>query len=271
MKKIVRIGMILVAILFFIPIAYTFANSFMEYAQIQHEGVHFIPERFNLEQYYTLITDKASYFQFFLNSVRLTGIIIIGQIFIGILAAFGLSKLPSKISNIILLFYIFVLLLPFQVTLIPNYIIFEQFERLTKLPVINTYWAIILPGIFSSFGVFLLKQFIRDIPKEYLEAAEIDGATDWKLLFNVIIPILRPAIVSLAILVFIDNWNLIEQALVFIKDMDKMPLSVFLEVVYKYDYKVFYGGSVLYMIPTIIIYIKGEKYLKQGLMAGGTK
>lgn len=271
MKKLAKILVIIISILFVIPIIYTFSNSVMEYSQIQHEGLHFIPEKFNLEQYYTLITDKASYFQYFINSIKITGSIILGQLAIGVLAAYGISKLPVKIGNVIIAFYIFVLLLPFQVTLIPNYIVFEKFEHLTQIKLINTNLAIILPGIFSSFGVFLLKQFIRDIPNEYLEAAEIDGANDFTVLRKVIIPILRPALVSLAILVFIDNWNLIEQALVFLKDANKYPLSVFLENIYRGDYKVFYAGSVLYMIPTIVIYVKGEKYLKQGLMAGGTK
>jgi multiple sugar transport system permease protein len=243
----------------------------MDSVQLNHEGLQFIPNQFNLHQYYLIITDKASYFRYFFNSAKITIGVISGQVLISLFGAYGLYKMPKRLGNVILSLYVFALLLPFQVTLIPNYIVFETIERLFEFEIIDTHMALILPGIFSSLGIFLLRQFMQDIPSAYLEAAEIDGATNIQILFKVILPLLRPAIISLVVLVFIDNWNLIEQSLVFIKDPVKEPLSVFLEKIYNGDLKVFYAGSVLYMVPTLMIFYKGEKYIKEGIMTGGIK
>lgn len=167
--------------------------------------------------------------------------------------------------------YILAVLLPFQVTLVPNYLVLDKIHRALDFQILDTHLSIILPGIFTSFGVFLLRQFIRDIPSEIIEAARIDGAGYIKILFKVVLPMIKPAIFSLVILTFIDNWNLIEQAVIFIDTPAKMPLSVFLENIYYNDYKVFFAGAVLYIIPALVIFIKGEKYLQEGLVIGRNK
>ena len=178
-------------------------------------------------------------------------------------------KFPG--SSWIFAIYILAVLLPFQVTLVPNYLVFDKIERLLRFKILDTHLAIVLPGIFSSFGVFLLRQFIRNIPNELVEAARIDGAGYINILFRIIIPAIKPAIFTLVILTFIDNWNLIEQAIIFIDTESKVPLSVFLENIYYNDHSVFFAGAVLYIMPAIFIFIKGEKYLNEGLGLGGSK
>lgn len=269
MKRILIIILIAISLLYIFPIAYTFTNSFMDDKQINSYYIETIPDQFNLQQYYSLALDKGEYFKFFLNSVKLTVVIIVGQIVIGIFAAFALAKLKFSGSNIIFAVYVLAVLLPFQVTLVPNYLVFDKLERIFDIQLLDTHWAIILPGVFSSFGIFLMRQFIRSIPNEIIEAARVDGASYITILFKIVIPVIKPAIYSLVILTFIDNWNLIEQAIIFLDTPKKLPLSVFLENIYYEDYKVFFAGAVLYVMPALLILIKGEKYLREGLIMGG--
>ena len=269
MKRLLIIILIGISLLYVFPIAYTFSSSFMDDKQINSYYIETVPDQFNLQQYYTLALDKGEYFKFFQNSVKLTVLIIAGQIVIGIFAAFALAKMKFSGSSLILAVYVLAVLLPFQVTLVPNYLVFDKLERMFDIQLLDTHWAIILPGIFSSFGVFLMRQFIRGIPNEIIEAARVDGASFFTILFRIILPVIKPAIYSLVILTFIDNWNLIEQAVIFLDTTKKLPLSVFLENIYYEDYRVFFAGAVLYIVPALVILIKGERYLKEGLVMGG--
>lgn len=114
------------------------------------------------------------------------------------------------------------MMLPVQVTLVPNYILFD------KIGLIGSYLSLILPGIFSTFGVFLLTQVFSAIPNDMIEAAKIDGANHFQILIRIIIPCSKTGIASLIILCFIDSWNMIEQPLAFLKNYLKYPLSIFL-------------------------------------------
>ncbi|SKC87654.1 carbohydrate ABC transporter permease [Maledivibacter halophilus] len=271
MKKVALVLIIIIAFLYLIPIIYVFTNSFMDERQLSSDGVHLIPEAFNLQQYYRIALFKGQYFKFFLNSLKITSIIIGGQLVFSVIPAYAFAKMRFPGRNIIFIIYVMALLLPFQVTLVPNYLVFDKLEKMLKIQFIDTHLALILPGIFNTFGVFLLKQFIREIPDEIIQAAKIDGACDFKIFFTIIIPIIRPAILSLIVLTFIDNWNILEQAIVFIDSVEKLPLSLFLETIYYDDFSVFYGGGVLYMIPAIIIFLRCEKYLREGFNVGGNK
>lgn len=269
MKKVLILVLIAISLLYIYPISYTFTNSFMDSKQINSYYIETIPEQFNIQQYYTLALEKGEYFKFFQNSIKLTAVIIIGQIVVGIFAAFALAKLKFPGGGLIFAAYVLAVLLPFQVTLVPNYLVFDKMERLLEIKMLDTHLSIMLPGIFSSFGVFLMRQFIRGIPNEIIEAARVDGASYSTILFRIVLPAIKPAIYSLIVLTFIDNWNLIEQAIIFLDTAKKLPLSVFLENIYYEDYTVFFAGAVLYIMPALIILVKGEKYLKEGLVMGG--
>ncbi|MTI65799.1 MAG: carbohydrate ABC transporter permease [Firmicutes bacterium] len=271
MKRIVYIFVVLISLMFLFPIAFTVANSLMPYGQVISNKVNFIPNQVNLQQYYSIVINKTEYFKFFLNSVKITSLIIFGQIFLGILAAFAFAKMKFPGSDILFMGYVFLLLLPYQVVLVPNFLFFDKVETLLNIKIFDTHLALILPGMFYSFGVFILRQFIRGIPDELIEAAKIDGAGYATILIRIILPMLKPAIFTLVILTFIDNWNLIDQAVAFIETPEKMPLSVFLNDIYDGDKGVFFAGAVLYIIPAILIFTKGEKYLKEGLILGGDK
>ncbi len=282
-KSIVKYLIILIisaALLF--PVVYMLTNSFMSsrevmnnYGALSGETViegeppditfNLIPDNVTFMQYYNVLLRKPRFLFMFWNSVFVTFPIVSGQIVVAAMAAYAFSKLRFPFSNKIFFIYIIVMMMPFQVTLVPNYII------LNKLNLIGSYLSIILPGVFSTFGVFLLRQFMMQIPDEYCEAAKIDGAGHFRSFLAVILPQCKGAIASLAILVFIDNWNMVEQPLIFLKDESMHPLSIFLSRINSMDLGVAFACGILYMIPTLLVFLYGENYFIEGIELSGIK
>lgn len=271
MKRVLKVIMVLLALASILPIVFTVAGAFMDLDQISESGIQLIPKRFSFDQFYQIVFFKSQFFDYFTNSVKVVGIIILGQVVLGVIAAYVFAKMKFPGRDLIFLAYILVILLPFQVTMVQNYLIFDEVNQLFGFEILNTHWALIVPGVFHSFGVFLLRQFIVGIPTEIIEAARIDGAGDFKIFFRIVLPTVKPAVIALIILTFIDYWNIVEQATAFIKDVELQPLSVFLESIYHGDFGVFYAGALLYIIPAAILILKGEKYLSEGLSLGEMK
>ena len=158
------------------------------------------------------------------------------------------------------------MIMPYQVTLVPNYLVADKFGLL------DTRLSIILPAIFSPFSIFLLTKVMRRIPISYVEAAKLDGAGEFKILTKIYIPLCKGAIVSIAMLVFIDYWNMVEQPLVLMKETTLHPLSVFLSQINTGDIGLAFAVGVVYMIPTVLMFLYGEDYLLEGITySGGIK
>ena len=244
------------------PIIYIVSSSFMGVSEVEkiigNNKCDFIPESFTLIQYYELLLRKPQFLLKFMNSIILTVPIILGQVLISVFGAYAFAKIQFRHKNKIFFLFILLMVMPYQVTLVPVYII------LKKINLIGSYFSVILPNIFSTFGVFLLTQFIKSIPDEQCLAAKIDGASHIKILFQIILPQCKGAIVSLVILCFIDNWNMIEQPLILLSE-DKQPMSIFLSHINEASVGVAFAAGVLFIIPSILIFIKGEKALLQGI------
>ena len=229
------------AILFLTPIILTITNSFMSSSEIsanygsvfattQSGGKVFISEKVNLKfipdivsfsQYITVLFKSPDYLFKFWNSVILVGPIVLFQLATALLAAYGFTRYRGRIREIIFFAYIILMLMPYQVTLVPNYLVSNW------LHILDTRWAIWLPGIFSPFAVYLLTKYMRKIPYSVIEAAKIDGAGEWKIFTKICVPLCKGAVCSAAILVFIDYWNMVEQPLILLSNEEMHPLSVF--------------------------------------------
>ena len=155
------------------------------------------------------------------------------------------------------------MLMPYQVTLVPNYLVSE------KLGILDTRWAIILPGIFSPFAVFLLTKAMKRIPKTYFEAAMLDGANEFQIFTSICYPIVRSAVFSVLMLVFIDYWNMVEQPLILLSDESMHPLSVFLSKINSGDTGLAFAVAVIYMMPSLLMFLYGEDYLVEGITYSG--
>ena len=158
------------------------------------------------------------------------------------------------------------MLMPYQVTLVPNRLVAEW------LNLYDTRWAIILPGIFSPFAVFILTKFMRRIPNAMIEAAKLDGAGEVQVFCKICVPMSKGIIYSVAILVFIDYWNMVEQPLVLLKTSDMHPLSVFLSEINSGDAALAFAVASIYMIIPLLTFLYSEDYIVEGVAyAGGVK
>lgn len=226
---------------------------------------HLLPDKWSLEAFRKILLETPDYLMKFWNSVGITGAIVIGQILVSVLAGYGFSKFQFPGKNILFVLVIILMMMPYQVTLVSNYIILD------RMGLIGTYAAVILPGIFSPFGTFLMRQVMDGIPKEVTEAARLDGAGQLGVLGKVVLPIAKGGIVSLLILNFIDNWNMVEQPLVFLQEAQKYPLSIFLaESVSESSMEVFACG-VLAMLPPVLLFANFRDELISGIELSGIK
>jgi multiple sugar transport system permease protein len=184
------------------------------------------------------------------------------------MAAFAISKIRFKGANVVFAMYLTSMMIPVQITLIPMFIIMNNFS------LINTYTSVISPAIFKAFAVFLLVQNMRVLPDDYLEAARIDGAGMFKIYKDVIMPMMIPTVATLAITTFMEAWNDYLWPLVMLSDKNKMTLTLALNTLngqYDTEYNVLMAGSLISMIPIIIIYIIAQTQMKQGITVGGVK
>lgn len=274
------------AFLFLMPIVLTITNSFMSASEISSNygsvfatdanggkvyisekvNLKFIPDMVSFSQYNTVLFKSPEYLLKFWNSVILVGPIVLFQLVIASLASFGFSRYRGRIREIIFFLYIILMLMPYQVTLVPNYLVSDW------LNLLDTNWAIWLPGILSPFSVFLLTKFMRRIPDSVVEAAQIDGAGEWQIYRKICLPLCKGAICSAAILVFIDYWNMVEQPLILLTDAEKHPLSVFLSKINSGEIGLAFAVATVYMVPSLLIFLYGEEYLVDGITyQGGIK
>lgn len=274
------------AFLFLTPIVLTITNSFMSSSEISSNygtvfavdanggkvyisekvNLKFIPDMVSFSQFVTVLFKSPDYLLKFWNSVVLVGPIVVFQLIVATLASYGFARYQGRVREIIFFIYIILMLMPYQVTLVPNYLVSDWLNML------NTNWSIWLPGIFSPFAVFLLTKFMRRIPDSVIEAAQIDGAGEWKIYRKICLPLCKGAICSAAILVFIDYWNMVEQPLILLSDAEKHPLSVFLSKINAGEIGLAFAVATIYMVPSLLIFLYGEEYLVDGITyQGGIK
>ncbi len=274
------------ALIFLMPTFLTIANSFMSaseikanygviFAENEDGGKEYISEKINLKfipdmvsfsQYYTVLFKSPDYLLKFWNSVILVVPIVIFQLVTASLAAYSFARLKGRLKEIIFFVYIVVMLMPYQVTLVPNYLISDW------LHILNTRAAIILPGIFTPFAVFILSKIMRRIPVSLIEAAQLDGAGELQIFMHICMPLCKSALFSVAILVFIDYWNMVEQPLILLSDTELYPLSVFLSQINSGEIGLAFAVATIYMIPTLLMFLYGEDYLVEGIAySGGIK
>ena len=273
------------AILFLLPTVLTITNSFRtqselnaNYGQVftnmtENNGksyiadqvnLKFIPDKVSFSQYITALFKSPDYLLKFWNSMILVVPIVILQVAVAAVAAYGFTRWRGKIRSFLFFFYVILMLMPYQVTLVPNYLVSSW------LHLIDTRWAIIFPGAFAPFSVFLLTKFMRRIPVSLIEAAKLDGSSEWQIFTQICLPQCRSALYSIAILVFIDYWNMVEQPLILLPDASQQPLSVYLSQINAGEIGIAFAAAVVYMVPGLLMFLHGEAYLVEGITYAGS-
>lgn len=218
-----------------------------------------------LRAYIQLLLDSPDFFVMFWNSVKQVFPILLGQILFGIPAAWALGRYSFRGRKIVLYLYMILMILPFQVTMVSSYSVLSFFS------ILDTHWAVILPGVFSALPVFLMTKFFQGIPDSLLEAAKVDGAGEGKVFFYVGLPLGLPGIISSLILNFLEYWNAIEPPMTFLKTKSKFPVSLYLSSITLNDVGTSFAASVLIMAPSVFLFAWGQSYLEQGIIASGLK
>ena len=274
-------------LLFVMPILLTVTNSFMAQTEIaQSYGKIFsgvttagsyvsdevrmklIPDLVSFSQYETMLIRSPDYLLKFWNTLVLVVPIVLFQTAVALLASYGFARCRTRFRSVIFFLYIILMLMPYQVTLVPNFIVSDF------LGILNTRWAIWLPGIFSPFAVFILTKFMRRIPAAVIEAAKLDGAGEWQIFSKICAPMARSITVSVMILVLIDYWNMVEQPLVLLTGdaVELHPLSVFLSKINEGDAGLAFAAAAIYMVIPLCIFLYCEDELVEGVSyAGGLK
>lgn len=273
-----KIFLTAIAAIYIFPLLIIFTNSFMQPGEIvRNYGAQYdifdhalmgsvsyvryrlIPEVISLRQYYALLFQTPMYLTFFTNSVRLTLPIILMHVTIGSLAAYGFTVWRWRFKEIIFCAYIIVMVLPFQATLVPNFIMAG------RLGILNTHGSIILPIGFSPFAVFLLRQNMKGIPPSIFEQAQIDGAGHFRRFTGIALPMSAGGVASLVILSFADSWAMVEHPMVFLRDSALEPLSVVLFRIGQDNMGLIFAASVFYMLPMVWVFLYGQEYFEQGV------
>ncbi|MCL1795486.1 MAG: carbohydrate ABC transporter permease [Clostridia bacterium] len=260
-----------------LPLLMTLAASLMGRAEVlEHVGpvlpggagqalMPLFPGRPTLAQYVMLLFDTPKFLTMFWNSVLLVLPTVLGQLAVGTLAAWGFAKYRFRLKNALFIGYIALMMMPFQVTLVPSFLV------LNRLSLLDTPWAIILPGTFGTFAVFVLTQFFMAVPDDLVEAARIDSAGEARIFGAIAIPLGKSGVASLFILSFLDYWNVIEQPMTFLRDQDTWPLSLYLSRIGETNIEVAMGASIVALLPTLLLFLYCESYLVRGIQMAGLK
>lgn len=258
---------VLLAVIALVPFAWMISTSFKSRGALMSIPIEWIPAEPTLDAYITVF-ERFPFLRTIANSLFIAVCYTLLTLVSASMAAFAFTKIRFKGSGLLLGVYLATMMIPTQVTMIPLFVVMNQ------IGLINHYSSVILPAVFRPFAVFLLVQQMRTIPPDYMDAARIDGAGTWRIWRQVMLPLCAPSLATLAVTNFMDSWNDYLWPLLMLTDKAKMTLPIALSTLngqYETEYNVMMAGSLISMVPILLIYVFAQKYFKYGLMAGGVK
>ena len=267
-KVIVTIIMAGLSIIMLLPFAWMLSASFKPDNQIFNFPIEWIPKQITLANYDRVWNSNVPFTVFFLNSVKVTLLSVIGEVATSALAGYAFAKIKFKGSEVIFLIYLSTLVFPNQMMLIPRFVMFS------KIGIYNTHWALILPGMFTAFGTFMLRQFFMTIPDELCESAKIDGANHFVIFSRIIVPLSLSAFSALIIFQFVASWNDYEAPLVYLRseNLATIPLGLnFFKDENSPSYGAIMAASVCSLIPIFIVFLSFQKQFVAGIATSGMK
>ena len=252
--KIAQAVSILLVLLCVTPFVYVFIQSF-----IGSDG------QFTLDYYYKTYLGTSQYLTRFWKSLLLCVCIAAGQVLASTLAGYGFAKCKFPGKNVFFFLLMILMIMPLQVTLVPNYIILDEMNLM------NTYYALALPAIFVPLGTFIMTQSFKSIPNDIIEAAKLDGCSTMNILTKIAIPMNKSAIVCTMLLSFLDGWNMVEQPIVYIEEFIDLPISVALASVPPEDPTVQLVCCILVTLPPLFLFCYFNRELVEGIVIGKEK
>ena len=255
------------AILFVFPFLWMLSTSFKYEIDVMEFPVRLIPKNWNFKNYVTVFT-KSDFPGYYLNSIKVTFLAVAGELCITTMAAYAFGRLNFRGKKLLFTLYLSTMMVPGQVLLLPKYIYFSQ------LHITNTHLSLILPSLFSVFGVLLMRQVFMQIPFEYTEAAYIDGASHLRIFWNLILPLAKPGLMTALLLGFTWSWNDYLNPLVFLSNEDLFTLTVGLQRFQEdasTNYALIMAGATVSLIPLIVLFLFTQKYFIESFASAGVK
>jgi multiple sugar transport system permease protein len=261
--------LIIGAISMLLPFIYMISLSFMTDNQIFSGTTTFLPSPFTGKNY-TYVVNNADIFRYFFNSMFVAIATTIGQVLISAMAGYAFARFDFKYKEILFFLIIVSMMIPPQVNIIPLFFLMKQFHW------IDTYWALIVPGLFGGFGVFMMRQWFKSMPLDMEVSAKIDGCNTFEVFYKIALPLAVPALATLAIFTFITTWNSFMWPLIVTNSdaMRTLPIGLanfkgsFREIT---DWGALTAYSVICSIPVIAVFLAGRKYFINDILGGGIK
>lgn len=276
-KAVIKGMLLLLGALFCVPVLFLLSGSVMSRHELweslfplmaDEERLitwNFFPMYPTFDHYQKILFQTPQFFIVFWNSMKITVLILLGQLLTAVPAAWAFAVYPFRFRKLLFTLYIVLMLMPFQVTMLSSYLV------LRGLSLMNTHGAVILPAVFSTYPVFLVYRGFCDLPKGLIEAARIDGAGEWMIFLKLGLPLASGGILSAAVLGFLEYWSLIEQPLAFLEDQALWPLSLYLPEISLDQAGYSFVASVITLIPAVFVFLSGREYLEQGIIASALK
>lgn len=260
-------AVIFLSIITLIPFLWMISASFMQTGEANTYPPKLIPSNFTLEHYITLF-NNLHLTTYFINSMIIASGVTFFSLFINSMGGYAFAKFRFKKKKTLFNALLSSMIIPGQVTMLPVFLI------LKNLGLINSYFAIIIPGMASIFGIFLIRQFVMGIPDSLIEAAKMDGAGEFEVYYRVILPLCKPILVTLGIFTFMGTWNDFLWPLIVMTDSNMYTMPVALASLsgeHRDDTELMMAGSFLTILPVIIVFLALQKYYIKGIMMGSVK
>lgn len=259
--------LVLVAITMLFPFVWMVIGSLKPKAELFAVPMKLLPSTWMWKNYLAVF-QKIPFFLFYANTAKIAVLSTLGQVITCSLSAYAFAKLQFKGRDLLFMLYLGTMMIPYQVTMIP------QYELMNNFGLLNSHTALILLHCFSPFGVFLLRQFFVSIPDSLIEAARIDGAGDLRILGQIVLPLSKSALATLVTLKFLDSWNEFTGPLIFLNEKTKYTLQIGIRAFQQEngtEYTLILAATTLSLIPIVLIYIFAQKYFIEGIAATGVK
>lgn len=272
---------ILIALTTVYPFLWMIATSLKTEKEIYANSLSLIVQNFSLENYKKAF-ERIPFFRYFINSLILAIGGVITNLFFGSLAGYAFAKMRFRGRKPIFMMFLSSMMVPATCTMIPSFLVLKHFPLMGGnniwgeggIGLINTYWAILLPGAAGAFAIFFMKQFFETLPSELAEAARLDGCSEFGIFSKIYLPLIKPAALTLSIMTFQSGWNSFMWPMIVLNSEDMMTIQVGLSA-FQYNYSTDYGplmaGTVIATIPTLLFFISVQKYYVEGIAFSGGK
>lgn len=260
-------ALLLLAVVSLAPLLWMVSVSFMPAGEASRFPPPLLPSGATLANYHELFA-RTGMARNFANSLLVSGAITLGSLLINTMAGYAFAKLRFSGRDRIFRLLLAALVIPAQVAMLPLFLLMKQ------LGLVNSFGGVIVPALATVFGIFLVRQYARGIPDELLEAARIDGASEWRIFFQVVLPMLKPVLVTLAIFTFMAAWNDFMWPLIVLTDQAHYTLPVALASLSRehiMDVEMMMAGAVITVLPVLLLFLLLQRYYLQGLLLGSVK